>query len=360
MMTKVLSAVALFALSLAAIQIPSALSWAQTPPAASPQGVASSLQPFIDNHVLAGAVTLVASKDKVLSLEAVGYADIAAKKAMQTDNLFWIASMTKPITATALMMLVDEGKVDVNDPVEKYLPEFHGQMVIAEQDADHMLLKRPKRPISIKDILAHTSGLLYKSPIQQPTLDLFPLGTRVRSYAMLPLQFEPGRKFLYSSAGINTAARIIEVVSGMPYEDFLDKRLLVPLGMKDTTFWPSSVQLQRLAKSYKPNADKTGLDETPISRLQYPLDDHQRQPVPGSGLFSTATDISRFCRMIFNGGELEGKRYLSEQSVYQMTSPQTDESLPPYGLGWETGRKPGSPIGHGGSYQTHMRIDPEH
>ena len=127
MMKKSIPAIAILTCLLAVIQVPSTLSSAQTPPAASPKGVASSLQPFVDNHVLAGAVTLVASKEKILSLEAVGYAEIAAKKPMRTDNLFWIASMTKPITATALMMLVDEGKVSVDDPVEKYLPEFKGQ-----------------------------------------------------------------------------------------------------------------------------------------------------------------------------------------------------------------------------------------
>ena len=150
------------ALLLAAIQVPSPLSWAQTPPAASPKGVASSLQPFVDNHVLAGAVTLVASKDKILSLEAVGYADIAAKKPMQTDNLFWIASMTKPITATALMMLVDEGKVNVDDPVEKYLPEFKGQMLQVGEEKGKAVLKKPAHPITVKNLLTHTSGLLQR------------------------------------------------------------------------------------------------------------------------------------------------------------------------------------------------------
>jgi CubicO group peptidase (beta-lactamase class C family) len=347
-------------LLLTAIPLASGPSRAQTSSAALPQGVAHSLQPLVDNHTLVGAVTLVASKDKVLSLEAVGCADVAAQKPMRSDCLFWIASMTKPITATALMMLVDEGKVSLDDPVEKYLPEFRGQMFIAQRDKDHLLLKKPKHPISIRNVLTHTSGLLYKSPIQQPTLDLFPLRTRVRSYAMLPLEFEPGSKFLYSSAGINTAARIVEVVSGMPYEKFLDQRLLEPLGMKDTTFWPNAAQLQRLAKSYTPNADKTGWEETPIIQLQYPLDDHQRQPVPGSGLFSTAMDLSRFCRMILGGGQFEGKRYLSERALRQMTSTQTIAPLPPYGLGWEISRKPGSSFGHGGSYHTFMRIDPEH
>ena len=143
------------------------------------------------------------------------------------------------MTATALMMLVDEGKVNVDDPVEKYLPEFKGQWVKAEQDADHVLLKRPAHPITVKNVLSHTSGLPFSSPLEEPTLDLLPLAARVRSYAMLPLEFEPDSKYAYSNAGINTAGRIIEVVSGMPYEQFMEQRLFQPLGMKDTTFWPS-------------------------------------------------------------------------------------------------------------------------
>jgi CubicO group peptidase (beta-lactamase class C family) len=236
-----------------------------------------------------------------------------------------------------------------------------------------VLLKKPRRPISIKNVLSHTSGLLYKSPIQQPTLDQFPLGVRVRSYAMLPLQFEPGSKFLYSSAGINTAGRIIEVVSGMPYEEFLSRRILAPLGMKDTTFRPDAEQMRRLAKSYKRKADKTGLEETPINQLEYPLDDRQRQPIPGSGLFSTASDISLFCRMILGGGVFRGRRYLSEKSLHQMTTTQTGDLLGKgagkggYGLGWFTvktapgeGRRPiVGKCNHGGSYKTAMWIDPE-
>ena len=128
--------------------------------AAAPEvRLADSLQPFVDNHTLAGAVVLVADRDKVLDLEAVGYADVAAGTPMKTDDLFWIASMSKPITATGLMMLVDEGKVKLDDPVEKYLPEFKDQWVIAEQDKDHMLLKRPTHPITVRNILSHTSGL---------------------------------------------------------------------------------------------------------------------------------------------------------------------------------------------------------
>ena len=193
------------------------------------------------------------------------------------------------------MMLVDEGKVNVDDPVEKYLPEFRGQMVVAERDANHVLLRSPRHPITVRNVLSHTSGLPFKSALEEPTLDLFPLTARVRSYAMTPLEFEPDSKYQYSNAGINTAARIIEVVAGMPYEEFLDERLFQPLGMKDTTFWPSEEQVARIAKSYKPGAGNQGLEETKIDQLYYPLTDRtQRFPMPAGGLFSTAARYRPF------------------------------------------------------------------
>jgi CubicO group peptidase (beta-lactamase class C family) len=318
----------------------------------TPKTMAAVLQPFVDSQAMAGAVALVADKDKVLALEAVGYADLAAKKPMQTDCVFWIASQSKPITGAALMILVDEGKVNIDDPVEKYLPEFRGQKVIAERDDEHMLLKRPQHPITVRNVLTHTSGLPFKSAIEEPTLDLFPLALRVRSYAMQPLEFEPDAKYQYSNAGINTAGRIIEVVSGMPYEKFLDERLLKPLGMNDTTFWPSGDQLKRIAKAYKPGKD--GLEECPITQLKYPLDDPQRQPMPAGGLFSTATDVSKFYRMLANKGQFEGKRVLSEKAVETMTSKQTGNLPNGYGLGISVN---GPFVDHGGAYNTSSRLD---
>ncbi len=318
--------------------------------------IAPQLQPFVDAHVLAGAVTLVASKDKVLDLSSVGFADVAAKKQMPADALFWIASMSKPITAAALMILVDEKKVNVDDPVEKYLPEFKGQMVIAEKDEAHMLLKKPVHPIRVRDVLSHTSGLPFKSAIEVPTLDLFPLATRVRSYAAEPLLHEPESKYLYSNAGINTAGRIIEVVSGMKYEQFLDKRLFQPLGMKDTTFWPNAEQISRLAKSYKANKDKSDIEETPVGQLLYPLDDRvHREPMPAGGLFSTAADVARFGQMLLRSGELDGKRVLSEAAVKMMSSRQTPAALKDsYGFGLAVN---GPTFGHGGAYSTNVSVD---
>ena len=320
--------------------------------------IAAALQPFVDKHELAGAVTLVATKDKVLDVATVGWADVAAKKPMQADAMFWIASMSKAMTAAGLMVLVDEGKVKLDDPVEKYLPEFKGQMVIAEKDEAHTLLKKPVHPITVRNVLSHTSGLPFKSPIEEPTLDMIPLVTAVKSHAMSALMFEPDSKYQYSNAGINTAGRIIEVVSGMSYEDFLQKRLFEPLGMKDTTFWPNDEQVSRLAKSYKPNAAKTDLEETTVTQLHYPLQDRRRQPMPGGGLFATAADVAAFCQLLMNNGMHQDQRVLSEAAVKEMTRRQTAPELKEsYGFGLQAG--PGN-FGHGGAYSTNMTVDVEH
>lgn len=325
--------------------------WAEKP--LSP--IVGALQPYVDRNELAGAVTLVATKDKVLDVSTVGWADIAAKKPMHADAVFWIASMSKAITAAGLMVLVDEGEVKLDDPVEKYLPEFKGQMVIAEKDAEHVLLKKPRHPITVRNVLSHTSGLPFKSPIEEPTLDMIPLATAVKSHAMSPLLFEPDTKYQYSNAGINTAGRIIEVVSGISYEDFLQQRLFTPLGMKDTTFWPNDEQVSRLAKAYKPNAAKTGLEETTVTQLHYPLQDRRRQPMPGGGLFATAADVAAFCQLLMNNGTHQGKRLLSEAAVKEMTRRQTAPELKEsYGFGLQA--TPDN-YGHGGAYSTNMTVD---
>jgi CubicO group peptidase (beta-lactamase class C family) len=313
----------------------------------------------VASHTLAGAVTVVANVDRVLDTQTVGYADIGAGKTMTADAIFWIASQSKPITATALMMLVDEGKVALNDPVEKYLPEFKDQWLAAYREGDVMLLRKPKQTMTVRHLLSHASGMPFKSALEEPTLDQFTLRSGVRSYTMTPLNSEPGTKFDYSNAGINTAGRIIEVVSGMPYEDFLQKRLFDPLGMKDTTFWPSGEQLGRIAKSYKPNSSNDGLEEIKIGQLRYPLDDRLRQPMPAGGLFSTAADVTTFCRMILNGGEWNGKRYVSEDAVKQMATNQLGSLPQSYGLGWAAGKNPGDSFGHGGAHSTQMNIDPQ-
>lgn len=340
--------------------------------AADPK-VADSLQPFVEKNELAGAVVLVAGPDKVLAVETAGFSNRETKAAMKPDDLFWIASMTKPMTAAALLMLVDEGKVKLDDPVEKYLPEFKAAKVIAEQDEDHVLLKKPKRAPTLRDCLRHTSGMPFLSTLESPTIDKLYLRDAVRSYALTPLQYEPGTKYVYSNAGINTAGRVIEVASGMSYEDFMAKRLFAPLGMTETTWRPAGEQLKRVATTYRPKKDKTGLEPVPIEWLAQPLSDPTRQPCPGGGLFSTAKDVAAFGQLVLRGGTTaSGTRLLSEAAVRELTGTQTDDLLNKgkgeggYGLGFTTTRKAkadgpavAGPCGHGGAYATNLLIDPD-
>jgi CubicO group peptidase (beta-lactamase class C family) len=326
---------------------------AEDPPA---KALAPVLQPFVESHSLAGAVVLVADKNRILDLEAVGFADVAAKKAMTTDSLFWIASMSKPITAVGLMMLVDEGKVKLDDPVSKYLPEFKDQMLAGKEKGSD--LQKPTMTMTVRHLLTHTSGMSFSVAKENPTLDGLTLREGAEAYAKNPLNSEPGAKFVYSNAGINTAGRIIEVVSGTPYQEFLEKRLFTPLGMKDTTFVLTEEQASRLAKGYKPSADKKDLEETKISQLKYPLTDKNRQPMPAGGLFSTASDVGKFCQMVLNGGTFNGKRYLSEAAVQEMTKRQTPETMQQnWGLGFA--RNGDGSYGHGGAWATNMNIDPK-
>lgn len=334
---------------------------------ADPIGVADMLRPYVERHELAGAVTSIVSKDGFLSLEAVGYADIAAKISMQTDTIFWIASMSKPITATAVMMLVEEGKIRLDDPVSKYIPQFAPAIMSVTPDGSSIQIGYPQNPITVRSLLNHTSGMPFVSHIERPTFDLYPLATRVQSYSFELLSFEPGSDFQYSNAGINTAGRIIEAVSGMRYEEFLKKRLFGPLGMIDTVFWLTEAQAQRLAKSYKRNVSSATLEETPITQLRYPLTDHMRRyPIPAGGLFSTASDLGKFCQMLLNGGSLAGKRFLSTQAIGEMTRNQLDPARQPsavaqakighgYGLGWVTDVS--GAYSHSGAYATYLSVD---
>jgi hypothetical protein len=315
------------------------------------------LSPFIERCELAGAVALITDAGGTLEVDCVGWADIESKRPMTPDTLFWIASESKPMTAAAVMMLVDEGKITLDDPVEKFLPEFRAQMLVAEKSETQTVLIKPARPITIRDCLSHLSGLPFKYAAEEPVLDGLPLAAAVRTYAMTPLQTEPGTAYQYSNAGINTAARVLEVVSGMAYEQFMQERLFDPLGMKDTTFWPDDAQVARLAKSYRPDKDKTKLEAFEITQLRYPLSDRiHRFPMPAGGLFSTAEDTARFARMLLNRGELAGRRYLSEGAVAELSRRQTPASLSnAYGLGFALGP---DWFGHGGAHATNLEMFP--
>ena len=363
--------------------------WAGEPVAATaPADLVPVLQSLVDKQLVAGAVAFVGDKEKVLDLEAVGLASLAAKTPMQTNDVFWLASMTKSFTGTALMMLVDEGKVSIDDPVEKFLPEFKGQLLAVGTDKSQW--RAPRHPITIKEILSHTSGLILAS--DKSLKQTHNLKDDVAQYAAAPLRQEPGTKYEYNNCGINTAGRIIEVVSGQSYGDFMQTRLFDPLGLKDTTFWPSEEQARRLAHSARFNADKSGLDECKVDQnLSQATIDRLRKGVtvpapmlgdmgvgtifdyvnhyamPAGGLYSTAGDVGRFCQMLLNGGVYNGKRYLSEKAIKQMSSVQNTEApfspAEAYGLGWsvklraDEGPAAGS-FGHRGARRPVMWIDP--
>ncbi len=323
--------------------------------------ISERLRPFVDEREIAGAVTLVATPDRVVHVDAIGKADIAADKPMRNDSIFWIASMTKPITGTAVLMLQDEGKLSVDDPVEKYLPEFKG-LKTADGKAAQIL---------IRHLLTHTSGMGEVAPGKARAINN--LAGLIPLHVAKPLAFEPGTKWAYCQSGINTAGRIVEVVSGEPFDAFLERRLFSPLGMKDTTFYLAEKQLPRLATPYR-RTGKGELEATQnfILYSKAPTS-RDRFPAANGGLFSTAPDYARFCQMVLNGGELDGKRYLSPASVKLMTTIQTGELKTGFtdgngwGLGWCVIREPqgvtamlspGS-FGHGGAYGTQAWIDPQ-
>ena len=336
--------------------------------------VAAAMEKFVLEEEIAGSVTLLAQNGEIIAVDAVGQQDIATKKAMARNSLFWIASMTKPITAMAIMMLQDEGKLKIEDPVSKHLPEFKNQMLIKEKTAEQTVLVKPKREITIKDLLTHTSGLVGKSPLDSDALDVLTLKEAVITYALSPLQFEPGSKWSYCNPGINTLGRIVEVVSGQPFARFLDTRLFRPLGMKDTTFWPTKKQLdERLATSYQATADGRSLEVTTIKYLTTPYYNQKRAPLAAGGLFSTADDLFTLYSMLLAGGEWKGKRLLSAQALKQMTTSQSGDLKAGFadgmamGLGFQIVREPTgvtaslSPgtYGHGGAYGTQFWIDPK-
>ncbi len=330
-------------------------------------GIGNAMQELISKNEIAGAVTVVVTKDKVIHLESTGFADVATKKPMSPETLFWIASMTKPITGAAVLMLQDEGKLNVADPVAKYLPEFANLKTPSGKPAN----------LTITQILTHTSGLGEASgPAAQQAKTLADL---VPIWLAAPMQYEPGAKWQYCQSGINAGARIVEVVSGLTFDAFLQQRLFDPLGMKSTTFYPTDEQRARLVTAYAKNKDTGVLAPVPPRPEFGPRD---RPPQGNGGLYSTATDYARFCQMLLNGGTLEGRRYLSPAALKFLNSPQTGD-LPTgffqndtYGqrganYGWGIGTcvlrtphdgvpatlSPGT-YGHGGAWGTQAWIDP--
>jgi CubicO group peptidase (beta-lactamase class C family) len=311
-----------------------------------------------------GAVTLIATKDRILHLNAVGKSDQAGDRKMRTDDIFWIASMSKPITAVCIAILAEDGKLSFDDPLSKHLPEFAGVMV-----SEGGQTVKPLRPMTLRDVMTHTSGLGDMST-REPHLTL---AETSRKLAQQPLRFQPGSRWAYSTAGIDILGRVVEVASGTPFDAFLQQRVLDPLGMKSTSFWITPANESRWAHSYRWNAANSRLDETTIPYLyKTVVTDRQRPPLGGAGLFSTAEDIARFYQMMLNQGTLNGKRILKPATVDEMTQKQTGELTArpgmPWGLGFCVVEDPtrmaaNAPLsmgsfGHGGAFSTQSWADP--
>ena len=322
--------------------------------------IVKQMRSFIDNKEIAGAVTLVATPAAVVRVDAFGQADVAANRPMRADNLFWIASMTKPVTGVAIMQLVEAGKLSFEDPAAKYVPEL-GRM--------KMKNGAPAKTITVRHLMTHSAGLPENT--SEETKAAKNLQDLVTAFATKPMQFEPGSKWQYSQTGINSLGRIIEVVSGKHYEEYVDEHIFKPLGMSDTTFYPSKEQQKRLATSYK--AEKGELAPTEISLFAgKDLADRNRVPLANGGLFSTAGDYGKFARMLLNDGTLDGRQILKPESVKQLCTVHSGDLVTGFtpGNGWgccvcvvrqpqgvTEALSPGS-FGHGGAYGTQAWIDP--
>jgi CubicO group peptidase (beta-lactamase class C family) len=313
---------------------------------------------YVDEQTIAGAVTLVAHGSDLIGFHALGMADIEAGRPMQKDTIFQIMSMTKPVTAIGIMMLAEEGKLAVRDPVEQYLPEFKNQRVATNVGPDTARLGMPDHPVTIRDLLTHTAGIQDAAPASihdYAQLMNVPLAQVVREVAKQPLLFQPGTQWSYSSPGIEVLGRLIEVCSGQKYEDFISERILRPLGMKDTFFYPPADKVARIAMVYVQEDGK--LVRAPATILGGDPAKYRQGaifPAPGWGLYSTAEDLLHLYSMMLNNGVYEGRRYLSPFSVHLMTEAHTSGIRPvgwmrgaEYGLAWEVVTDPmGELAGH--------------
>jgi len=330
------------------------------------------LTQLVADRTIAGAVAAVARHGRIGYQHAVGVQDLATGAPMSERSLFRIYSMAKPITAVAVMMLYDEGKFRLDDPVQRYLPEFAVARVV---DAPGGTPRQPVRPVTIEDLLLHTSGLshrtsdLYRTLAVRSRADSLPefIGKITRA----PLMEDPHTRFRYSE-GTTVLGRLVEIWSGRPFDLFLERRVFQPLGMTDTAFYLSEDQNKRLSKTYKRTTEgKLEVGENPILHGRSPTD-RERFPAANGGLFSTAGDYLKFCQMLLNNGEFNGHRILKADTVRAFRTIHTGAIKTGFtpGNGWGVGccvvREPQGPtaalsagsFGHGGAHGTQAWIDP--
>jgi CubicO group peptidase (beta-lactamase class C family) len=355
--------------------------------------ITSFFQGEIDKGAIPGAILLVAREGKTIYLQAIGYQDREKNIPMKPNAIFRIASMTKPITSVAVMMLAEEGKIDLLAPVSQYLSEFKDVKVGVEK-ADPstgkpaLSLEDPQRPMRVQDLLRHTSGLVYgpfgNTLVHQAynKANLFDnnqtLAEFITKLSKLPLAHQPGTVWEYGMS-TDLLGRIVEVVSGRPLDQFVEERISKPLGMHDTAFYLTAAQAPRLAE---PQVDPSTGKRPGASSVENLTKEKQKWFSGGGGLLSTAPDYGRFCQMLLNGGELDGVRLLSPKTIAVMASDQLPPGIPrlgyedmaptlemgqSFGLGFavrtDVGRNPLSgSVGNyfwAGAYGTYFWIDPQ-
>ena len=350
--------------------------------------IGSAVQQAIDDKRIAGAVTLVVRHGQVAWFDARGMADREAGKAMPKDAIFRICSMTKPITSTAVMILYEEGKFLLSDPVSKYLPEFKDAKVLVKPVVGKPYTVPATKEITIRDLLRHTSGITYQwnGDLGQAYQDANvasgllqydgTIGDSVKRLGPLPLLFNPGDRWEYSLS-VDVLGRLVEVVSGMPLDQFFKARILDPLGMKDTAFFLDDPKAARLAAAYT-YSDAKGLERFPdkpivegnfVYSADYPYRGPKKLFSGGAGLTSTAMDYARFCQMMLGGGKLGDVRILSRKSVELMTHDQLGKIGPEQGFGLGFGvdgvKAPLAEVGSAGAFNwggfffTEFVVDPK-
>lgn len=342
------------------------------------QRLNARLKEFVDQGYIPGVVALVQRKGVTATVEAYGWQDTAAKTPMKPDSIFQIMSMTKPVTGVAVMMLVEEGKIRLTDPVEKILPEFAGQWLLVSQTAGERVLRRPSRAITVRDLMTHTSGMpggpSSGAGNLMVTMDRT-LEEAVHIYSQQPLEFEPGSKWMYSNTGIATLGRIVEVVSGMPFEKFLAERIFKPLDMKDSHIFLPAEKRSRVAMVYTYMDGKlVPADATILAGDPWKFRANSKYSGPELALYSTAPDLANFYQMMLDKGTFRGKRLLSPASVELMSASHTGDINPAgwlpgacFGLTFEvTCRAAGTAMylsqgafHHGGAFGTFGWIDPK-
>lgn len=307
--------------------------------------VTADLQSRIDAGKLSGAVVMVAQDGEVLLNEALGYKNVEDQEPMQTDTIFRIFSMTKPVTGTALMMLWDEGKFQLDDPVEKYLPELAGVQVFVSQNDDGSWETEPAaHPMTVRELMSHTGGLLYTPPLSQGPVatayaeaGIMDLTGHTMAESMpalkdIPLGYQPGTQWVYSIS-VDVQGYMIEKLSGMSFGEFLQARLFDPLGMVDTGFYVKPENADRLSRQYAPNDDGTLRRTDNLAGIAGGFDFKSAPAFEsgGGGLTSTASDYMKFVQMHMNKGLHDGKRLLSEDAIDLMRTNQLPEGVPNIG-----------------------------